>query len=127
MAIIKGFGGLSGKKSFSAGDKKIAMFAMITCHVQLVLGLILLFVSDKIVFSIGETSRVTSFLLMEHLGGMIVGIALITVGYSTSKRGSTDKAKFKRIAIWYSIGLLVILGSIPWPFRGEAFQYFGWF
>ena len=56
MAIIKGFGGLSGKKSFSAGDKKIAMFAMITCHVQLVLGLILLFVSDKIVFSIGETS-----------------------------------------------------------------------
>jgi uncharacterized membrane protein YozB (DUF420 family) len=47
VAIIKGFGGLSGKKPFSAGDKKVAMFAMIMCHIQLVIGLILYFITDK--------------------------------------------------------------------------------
>lgn len=127
VAIIKGFGGLSGKKPFSAGDKKVALFALITCHLQLVLGLILIFTSTKISVAGVEESKVTGFLLMEHLTGMILGIALVTIGYSTSKRGKTDKAKFKRIAIWYTIGLLVILGSIPWPFMKRFDGIFHWF
>jgi len=129
LAIIKGFGGLSGKKPFSAGDKKVAMFAMIMCHIQLVIGLILYFITDKIsVEALAEGNKVASFFAMEHIAGMILGIALVTVGYSTSKRGKTDKAKFKRIAIWYTIGLLIILGSIPWPFMSRfANSTIGWF
>lgn len=127
LAIIKGFSGISGKKPFSSGTKKIALFALITCHLQLVIGLILFFTSTKVAFELGG-SKVASFLVMEHLTGMILGIALITIGYSTSKRGQTDKTKYKRIAIWYTIGLLAILGSIPWPFI-ERLQNggFGWF
>ncbi|MDG2331418.1 MAG: hypothetical protein P8M05_07490 [Flavobacteriales bacterium] len=127
LAIIKGFGGISGNKPFSAGTKKTALFAMITCHLQLLVGLVLLFTSSKVSFEF-EGSKVASFLVMEHLTGMILGIALITVGYSTSKRSQDDKKKHKRIAIWYTIGLLAILGSIPWPFI-ERLQNggFGWF
>jgi uncharacterized membrane protein len=129
VAIIKGFGGLSGKKPFSAGDKKVAMFAMIMCHIQLVIGLILYFITDKFsAAALAEGNRVASFFAMEHIGGMILGIILVTIGYSTSKRGKTDKAKFKRIAIWYTIGLLVILGSIPWPFMKKFAEVgIGWF
>jgi len=55
---------------------------------------------------------------------MILAIILITVGYSTAKRAGTSLAKHKKIAIYYGIGLLLILASIPWPFRGLGA---GWF
>jgi membrane protein DedA with SNARE-associated domain len=54
---------------------------------------------------------------MEHLAGMLVAIILITLGYSKSKRGTTDAEKFKPIKLFYLIGFILILASIPWPFR----------
>lgn len=55
----------------------------------------------------------TRFWAVEHITGMIIGIALITVGHIALKK--TGKAK--RTAILYLIALIVILVSIPWPFR----------
>jgi hypothetical protein len=57
------------------------------------------------------------FYTMEHLVGMLIAIALITIGYSKSKRAATDAKKFGAIATFYLIGLILILASIPWPFR----------
>jgi len=128
VAIIKGFGGLSGKKPFTAGDKKVALFALITCHLQLLIGLILYFFGDAVSFDAPMSNALARFFLLEHSSGMLLGIILITIGYSTSKRADNDKKKFKRIAIWYTFGLLIILGSIPWPFM-EKFKNasIGWF
>jgi hypothetical protein len=55
----------------------------------------------------------TRFWAVEHITGMIISIALITVGHISLKK--TGKAK--RTAILYLIALVVILASIPWPFR----------
>ena len=35
IAIFQGFMGMSGKKVFTNGNRKIALFAMISCHIQL--------------------------------------------------------------------------------------------
>ena len=55
----------------------------------------------------------TRFWAVEHITGMIIGIALITVGHISLKK--TGKAK--RTAILYLIALIIILVTIPWPFR----------
>ena len=68
---------------------------------------------------------VMRFWLVEHLTGMLIGIALITVGRIAAKKAATDQAKFKKIAVFFTLGLLVILATIPWPFR-EALGR-GWF
>jgi hypothetical protein len=47
---------------------------------------------------------------------MLIAVAVISIGSSSAKRKNTDQAKFKTIAIWFTIGLLIVLGSIPWPF-----------
>jgi hypothetical protein len=41
---------------------------------------------------------------------------LITIGSAKAKRKDDNKAKFKTMAIWFTIALLVILSSVPWSF-----------
>ena len=53
-------------------------------------------------------------LAVEHPLMMIIAIVLITIGWSKHKKKTTDTAKFKMFAIFYGLGLLVILSRIPW-------------
>lgn len=113
---------------FGAGDKKIALFALIASHIQLLFGLVLYFISPRGIgaFQI-EGFMKDSFLrfhAIEHVLVMILGIVLITVGFSRSKRATEASAKFKAIWLFYGIGLLLILSRIPWPFQAYGA---GWF
>jgi hypothetical protein len=54
-----------------------------------------------------------------------VGIVLGTLGHSLSKRASSDHAKFRKQAVYFTLALVVILAMIPWPFR-EGFEWVGW-
>ena len=119
----------SGK--FTALDDKLSLFSLISAHIQLLLGLGLYFISPFVKAAM-ETgmgaamkSTVMRFWLMEHLVGMLIGIALITTGRVTAKKAREDKAKFKKIAIFFTLGLIIILATIPWPFRAEIAR--GWF
>jgi membrane protein DedA with SNARE-associated domain len=67
---------------------------------------------------------VLRFYLVEHIALMLVAIILITVGYVKAKKKSDPVKKNRTILIYYAIGLILILVSIPWPFRGLGA---GWF
>jgi membrane protein DedA with SNARE-associated domain len=113
-------------KHFEKKHKLINLFAMLTLHIQLVIGLIQYFTSAKVQFSAGwMENKLLRFYGMEHLAGMLLAIILITIGYSKAKRKVNDADKFKVIRLFYSIGLIIILLSIPWPFR--AYLGGGWF
>jgi len=121
------FNAFSKKKSgvWTAKDKKISLFAMIFVHVQLLIGLVLYFISPKVSFTEGfMKDDLLRFYTIEHVLLMVVAIALITVGYSKSKKSATDANKFGAVARFYLVGLILILGSIPWPFRDLGA---GWF
>ena len=106
-------------KKFEKKHKMINLFTMITLHTQLIIGLIQYFVtSGKVKFFDGWMKEaVYRFYGMEHIMGMLIAIVLVTVGYSKSKRGTTDSEKFKPIKLFYVIGFILIIASIPWPFR----------
>lgn len=115
LAIVNAFT----SKTFEKKHKMINLFTMITLHTQLIIGLIQYFItSGKVKFFDGWMKEAAfRFYGMEHLLGMLIAIVLITVGYSKSKRGATDAEKFKSIKVFYLIGFILILASIPWPFR----------
>jgi hypothetical protein len=48
---------------------------------------------------------------------MIIAWILVHIGRASVKRADTDAAKHKRMLIFFGIALLLILVSIPWPFR----------
>jgi hypothetical protein len=117
-AIVKMHMGWKGKKSFTTGDKKLALFAMIAFHIQFLFGWILYFLSGKVQFVEGwMKNEVFRFYGMEHLLMMTIAMILITMGYSKSKKKDTDVAKYKVVAVFYTIAFVLILASIPWPFR----------
>ena len=115
LAIINAFT----SKTFEKKHKMINLFTMITLHTQLIIGLVQYFItSGKVKFFDGWMKEAAfRFYGMEHLMGMLIAIVLITVGYSKSKRGTTDSEKFKPIKLFYLIGFILIIASIPWPFR----------
>jgi membrane protein DedA with SNARE-associated domain len=118
LAIVKAFQGWFGKKNFTESDKKSALFALIFTHIQLILGMGLYFISPFVSFEEGAIKdAIFRFYTVEHFSMMIIAIALITLGFSLSKRASESITKFKRVAVFYLIGLLIMLSSIPWPSR----------
>jgi hypothetical protein len=111
---------LFGNKDFTAKDLRINLFTLIVSHIQLVLGMILYFISDYLTLvsemGMGEVMKNSTLRdkIIEHPLTMIIGIILITVGYSKHKKKETSKSKFKIIAIFYTIALVLILAKIPW-------------
>lgn len=115
-AIIKTIG----DKEYEASDFRKSLFTLIVSHIQLLIGLVLYFVSPRLqLFSelgMGEIMKdaVNRLYLVEHPLVNIIAVALITIGYSKHKKKLTSKAKLKTIAIFYTIALVLFLSRIPW-------------
>ncbi len=113
IAIIQSLLGWLGKKPYTELNRKINLFALISAHTQLLIGIVLYFLSPLVQFS-GDTMKnaTTRYFTVEHWVMMIIAIVLITVGHSKSKKIVLPEAKHKTIAIFYIIALLVIVGAI---------------
>ena len=97
---------------------RIFTFNTIFLHVQLVLGFILFFISPKMNFD-GDwkANKIISFFTMQHVPSMLLAIILVTVGGALAKRRDNITMKYKLIAIFNIIALILILSNIPWPYK----------
>lgn len=117
-AIFNALTGIKRAKEFEKKDKMIGLFTLIAFHTQLLIGLSLFFTSAKVAYVEDfMKSPLLRFFGMEHILMMLISIALVTIGYSKSKKQTSSKMKFKKILVFYSIALVVLLAGIPWPFR----------
>lgn len=125
IAIANAVGKTNGNKPFTEKDRKIGLVALIFTHLQFAIGLVLYFLSPKVQFS-GAAMKddVLRFFLVEHVILMLLGVVLITVGYSRAKKALTDGQKFRWILIPYLIALILILVGIPWPFLDYGTNWF---
>jgi len=120
LAFINALVGFVKNKEFKAKDLRLSLFALITAHIQLVLGIIMYYVSPyytqmrEIGMKASMQDKTIRLFVVEHPLMMILAIVLITIGFSKHKKKTSDKAKFKTIAIFYGIALLFILSKIPW-------------
>ncbi|WP_190810128.1 hypothetical protein [Flagellimonas sp. S3867] len=120
FAVFNALMGWLGKKEFTMHkDLRISLFALILTHMQLVIGLILFFVSANGLKAIqtlgmGGLNSAARLLAVEHPFINILAVALITIGWSRHKKKNESVAKFKSIAMLYGFGLLLILTRIPW-------------
>lgn len=119
LAVLNGFWGVLGKRSFGSRDLRISLFGLIFSHIQLLLGIVVYFVSPY--FSAWENGigavmkdPTVRLFLVEHPTTNILAIVLITMGWSLHKKGATDRKKFFRIAVFYGVGLLLLVSRIPW-------------
>jgi len=121
FAIYRAYRGWLGKKAYTEFDERTRMITATIAHIQLVIGLWLYVISPIVSYFLhnfkeGVHERVIRFFGMEHITMMLIAITLITIGSAKAKRKTTDTERFKIMAIWFTISLLIIFFSIPWSF-----------
>lgn len=118
VAVFNSFLGKILRRDFSTKDLRISLFGLIFSHIQLVIGLILYFVSPWFgkwtELGVGVMKNAeTRLYLIEHPITNILAIVLITMGWSMHKRQSLSGKKFLRIGLFYTLGLVLLLSKIP--------------
>ncbi len=122
ILITVAIAGLAALKSYLSKSpvvhwqRSMSLWAMVLCHVQLIIGIVLYGMDlgqGTFAMMPPDDMRYWKF---EHVGMMVIAIALVTIGRISSKKAKTEQGKHARIAIFYLIALALILWMIPWPF-----------
>ena len=119
--VFSAISGLVNKRTYTSGDSRSNFFFMLSCDIQLTIGLILYFINswfDRLK-DLGNNMKDSNsrFFTMEHGLMMIIALILVHVGRVSVKKAPTDAAKHKRTLLFFGLALLLILAAIPWPFR----------
>lgn len=132
-SVFVSYNGMMKKQPFTPTQDKAGLWLTILADVQLLLGFLLYFLGGLGLKNIrqmgmGEVMKNSyfRFFAMEHLLMMLVAIVLLHIGRAKSKKAAGDAAKHKNAFWFYVIALVLILSSIPWPFR-PGFEMRGWF
>jgi hypothetical protein len=123
LTLFTAMRGLNGRREFTNGDKRTALYFLISCDLQLLLGLFLYFTrgyfSNFTNGAIGEVmkSPASRFWTIEHGPVMILAIVLVHIGYAATKGTRPNVRKFRSL-FWFTLFALIIFAvTIPWPFR----------
>lgn len=106
-------------KEYAPKDMRLALMTLILTHIQLLIGLVLWFVSPNGLNAIqtngmGGLTSAARRLAVEHPFTMLIVVALITIGYSKHKKKRLSAPKLKTLAIFYTIAFVLVLSMIPW-------------
>lgn len=118
--LYRAYSGLLSTRNYSKNDNNARKYTVIFAHIQLVFGLLLYFFGPLTQYFMSNFSTAVKvkeirFYGMEHSIVMILAIALLTIGSALSKKKSEDRSKFKTLAIWFTIAIILILLFTPWP------------
>jgi peptidoglycan/LPS O-acetylase OafA/YrhL len=86
---------------------------LIFTHIQALAGLILYFVSPWVKFgSTTMSDKLTRYWTVEHIFAMLIAVVLITIARSTSKKMVAPVAKHKRLFIFNTIALIIVVITV---------------
>ncbi len=105
--------GWIGRSPYTNRNRVTNLIALASVHTQLVIGVILYFLSPLVQFN-KDTMKDPSlrYFTVEHWVMMVIAIVIITIGHSKSKKVVLPEIKHKTIAIYYGIALLIIIGAL---------------
>lgn len=116
---------LENDKKYTLKDRAWNLRLVIVTHLNFLIGLYQYFFGSKgwaLVKEYGMKdvmkNSVMRFWVIEHIMGMIIAVVLVTISSSISKKiTDNDAAKHKKLMWIYIAALVVVIASVPWPFR----------
>lgn len=132
ITFFRAIAGVVGKRNFTSADSNSNFWFMLSCDIQLLLGLILYFSGEYFErlknFHITMKDPYMRFFAFEHGVMMILAWILVHVGRVAVKKGVTSSAKHKRALLYFGLAILLILAAVPWPFREVVMRpWYRWF
>src|SRR5262249_10345647 len=126
FAFVRAVGGYTGKRPWLPIDELWGFSFSILLDVQFVVGLVLyIFLSPitKMAFqNMSAAMRIDTvrFFTVEHITGMFIGIGFVHIGRAKIRKAVEPDRKHRLAMIFFGLGLLAIILSIPWPFTPVA-------
>lgn len=123
--LVSGYSGWLRPRSYLSADQTLRVVATSIAHTQLLIGIYLYTISPIISYywkekpAFGDAPQFTFFGLI-HISLMVTAIVLMTIGSSKAKREPEARQKFRTTAIYFTLGLVLILIAVPWPFSPLA-------
>ena len=118
-ALVRAWSGWLGKRAWTTTDRRAGMFFGMSLDIQMLLGLILAFISPILQAAYADLGSLAMqdpfrFFLTEHMPLMIVAVVLAHLGTAAVRKAADDTGKHRRAAIWFTLVALAIVLAIPW-------------
>lgn len=118
-ALLRAYLGLFGRRAWTPADKTAGTLFSISIDVQLLLGLILSFVSPLVAAAVSSPAAAMQSdelrrILVEHIPLMLLAVVFVHLGTLGARRARDDRGRFRRAALWFTLTALVVLAAIPW-------------
>ena len=126
VAIARAIAGWTGGRPWAPADDAVGKWFSISLDVQVLIGVVLyIFLSHYTLSAWGNmaaTMRDSTqrFWAVEHLVGMIAGVALVHIGRSRIRKTTDSRKRHTRALVFFGLALVVIAATIPWPFAAAA-------
>ena len=121
VAWFRAIRGKTARRPWTPQDELWGLLLTISVDLQLLVGLVLYLFLSPITkigvrnFAAAMQIPVARFFTVEHLAGMIVGIALVHVGRVKIRKADDAARKHRLAMVLFGIALVVMIISIPWP------------
>jgi hypothetical protein len=123
LAAGRGIAGRLGNRRWTRMDDRIGGWFTMALDLQMAIGVIIyLFLSPltwAAIRDFGSAMRDATlrFYSVEHPLGMIVALALGHIGQKRIRKATDEGRRHTTAAIFFTIAVLIVLASIPWPTR----------
>jgi Na+-driven multidrug efflux pump len=118
FVLYRSYSGWLGKKSYEKADNTAGAALLGLTHLQLLLGLIMYaFTSPWTRTAFADMGAAMKnewqrYFAVEHIAMMLIAVVCIQLGRTLSKKASSSEEKHKKVAIYTTIAVLLILASL---------------
>jgi hypothetical protein len=118
LVLFRAYSGWMGKKPFEKLDNTGSLVLLILTHTQLLIGLILYaFLSpytQAAFANMGAAMKDSTlrYFAVEHIMMMLIAVVLIQLGRTFSKKASDDVQKHRKLAVYTTAAVLIIIISL---------------
>jgi cytochrome bd-type quinol oxidase subunit 1 len=113
--------GVATRRAWTPLDQKLGTVFVAALDVQVLLGLLLYFVLSPVTpksladFKAYMPVAPLRFFAIEHAFGMLLALVIAHIGWRRLKRMKTDRGRLMCVLLALGIALVLVAGSIPWP------------
>ncbi|MCB0532766.1 MAG: hypothetical protein H6574_21310 [Lewinellaceae bacterium] len=118
FVLIRSYNGWLNRKPFEKADNTASVALLGLAHLQALIGLIMYAFTSTWTqtafanFGAAMKDPMQRYFAVEHISAMLIAVALIQVGRTLSKKASDDVSKHRKLAIYTSIALVIIVGTL---------------
>jgi hypothetical protein len=121
VAWLRAVSGKTARRPWTPQDEMWGLLLTISVDLQFLVGLVLYIFLSPITrlglrnFAAAMQINVARFFTIEHVIGMIAGIALVHIARVKIRKAADAERKHRLAMVLYGLALILFIISIPWP------------